>query len=167
MNEIPGVIVTRLTGHRDDRGTFAEIVRAPDLPVGLVQASHSRSKAGVLRGLHFHRVQADLWYLVRGRAQIALADLRQGDRAPAVMTFTLDADAPTTVFIPSGVAHGYLALTDIDMLYWTSELWDPSDEHGLAWDDATLRIPWERSDPILSERDRNNPALVWDEIPEF
>lgn len=164
---IPGVIITKLARFEDSRGHFSEVARTADIPVPPKQASHSHSKKGVLRGLHFHRAQSDLWYLARGKAQIALVDLREHGSQPEVHTWTADSSEPTTIFVPPGVAHGYLALTDIDMLYWTSHFYDPSDEQGVAWNDPALAIPWEIAEPLLSERDRNNPALTWQDIPRF
>jgi dTDP-4-dehydrorhamnose 3,5-epimerase len=83
-------------------------------------------------------------------------------------TFVLDGETPTAVYVPSGVAHGYLALTQIDLIYWVTSEYDPGDEHGVAWDDPTLAIDWQLdAAPLLSERDAQNPALQWDLIPAF
>lgn len=118
MNDlgIPGVILRPLTVHGDVRGSFAEILRAADYPERFVQSNHSRSAEGVLRGLHFHRHQADLWYVVSGRMQVALADLRHRNGAPKTVTIVLDAEEPSTLYIPAGVAHGFLALRDVDLI---------------------------------------------------
>ncbi|MDX6520139.1 MAG: dTDP-4-dehydrorhamnose 3,5-epimerase [Gaiellales bacterium] len=165
---IPGVLVDRPQAHGDPRGRFVEILRASRMPAVFAQANHSRSAAGALRGLHYHRHQADLWYLVTGRCQVALADLRGGCGVPAVETFVLDADSPATVYIPAGVAHGYLALTDIDIIYWVTSEYDPSDENGVAWNDPTLAIDWQLDgEPVVSARDAANPELSWDLIPAF
>ena len=69
--EIPGVIISTPIVHGDERGRFAEIYRASAMPAAFAQSNHSRSSPGVLRGLHYHQHQADLWYLVSGRAQDA------------------------------------------------------------------------------------------------
>ncbi|MGH9269435.1 MAG: dTDP-4-dehydrorhamnose 3,5-epimerase family protein, partial [Acidimicrobiales bacterium] len=61
-------------------------------------------------------------------------------------------------------AHGFLALTDVDLLYWVTHYYDASDEFGVAWDDPTLGIAWRIDEPILSERDRANAPLRWDSI---
>lgn len=164
---IPGVIVTELSRYEDERGYFSEVARLAELPSEMLQASHSHSKKGVLRGLHFHRLQTDLWYLAQGSAQIALVDLRVHGSEPQVETWITDAASPTTVLIPPGVAHGYLALTDIDMLYLTSRTWDPDDEQGLAWNDPVFAIEWRSKDPLLSDRDRSNPGFAWHDIPRF
>lgn len=165
--DIPGVLLTPLETHPDERGSFAEIMRAGAFPDPFVQANHSRSKSGVLRGLHYHRHQADLWYVVRGRMQVGLGDLRERRERPATSSLVLDARQPAALYVPPGVAHGFLALTDVDLIYFVTRYFDPTDELGVAWDDPTLSIPWERSDPILSERDRSNSSLRWEEIPSF
>lgn len=167
IEDIPGVVHTELQLYADDRGRFAEIFRADAYPETFVQSNHSKSRAGVLRGLHYHRRQADLWYVAGGRAQVALADLRAGSGRPATAVLELAADRPATLYVPAGVAHGFLALSDVDLLYWVTAYFDGSDEHGVAWDDPTLAIPWESSTPVLSERDRSNPELAWDQIAPF
>lgn len=167
LESIPGVVYSELEVHADTRGSFAEIMRADSYPETFVQSNLSKSSAGVLRGLHYHRSQADLWYVPRGRAQVALADLRSPGPEPVTATLTMSAETPATLYIPPGVAHGFLALTDVELLYWVSNYFDGSDEHGIAWNDSTLAIPWERSDPVLSDRDSSNPELRWDEIAPF
>lgn len=153
MTPIEGVVVTPVGRHDDERGFFSEIARFGDYR----QANHSHSRRGVLRGLHYHLHQADLWYVVRGTAQVALADLRGG--TPTVATLTVSDSSPCTIYIPPRVAHGFLALTDVDLVYLVSEEYDASDEHGVAWDDPALEISWALPDPILSQRDRDNPRL--------
>jgi len=70
--------------------------------------------------------------------------------------------------VPAGVAHGYLALTEIDLIYWVTREYDPGDENGVAWDDPTLAIDWRLDGPpVVSERDSRNPGLQWDLIPAF
>ena len=168
VSAIEGVRIVKLDVYGDLRGRFCEIFRSAAMPETFVQCNHSRSSAGVLRGLHYHRKQADLWYVPGGRAQVGLADLRRRDGKPPTETFVLDAAEPTTVFIPAGVAHGYLALTDLDVIYWVTSEYDPSDEHGVAWNDPTLAIPWRiDAEPVVSERDSENPNLDWELVPEF
>jgi dTDP-4-dehydrorhamnose 3,5-epimerase len=168
VSAIEGVRIVTLDVYGDLRGRFCEIFRSASMPETFVQANHSRSAAGVLRGLHYHRHQADLWYVPGGRAQVGLADLRRRGATPPTETFILDAAEPTTVFIPPGVAHGYLALTDLDVIYWVTSEYDPSDEHGVAWNDPTLAIQWRiDAEPVVSERDAGNPNLDWELVPEF
>lgn len=153
MTAIDGVVVTPVERHEDERGFFSEIARFGEYR----QANHSRSRRGVLRGLHYHLRQADLWYVVRGSAQVALVDLREEE--PVVETLAVDGAAPCTIYVPPRVAHGFLALTDVDLVYLVTHEYDASDEHGVAWDDPALAIPWALPDPILSDRDRANPRL--------
>jgi dTDP-4-dehydrorhamnose 3,5-epimerase len=165
---IPGVVIERRQVHADGRGRFSELYRAASMPHGFAQSNHSRSEPGVLRGLHYHRRQDDLWYVVRGRAQVALVDLRVPGPGAAVETHVLDGERPATIYIPRGVAHGYLALSELDLIYWVTAEYDPSDELGVAWDDRSLAIPWQLDGtPVVSERDAANPALEWERIPSF
>jgi dTDP-4-dehydrorhamnose 3,5-epimerase len=179
---LPGVRLGRIVRHADNRGSFRELWRdsafptlTPDetgAPLGtqprFVQANLSTSAAGVLRGLHYHRRQLDYWTVVSGRALVALVDVRPvaartGARAP-VETHELTADE--WVVIPAGVAHGFLALEALDLLYLVTNEFDNSDELGFAWDDPEVGVPWPHVDatpdglPILSDRDRSNPSLA-------
>ena len=182
MSALRGVRFGRLARHADARGSFRELWRAtafPELtpedtgaPAGVeprfVQANLSTSAPGVLRGLHYHRRQLDYWVVAAGRAFVALVDVRplldgSGDR-PIVETAELAAD--DWVVIPTGVAHGFLALDALELLYLVTNEYDGSDELGFAWDDPTVAVPWPRltatddGRPILSERDRSNPSLA-------
>jgi dTDP-4-dehydrorhamnose 3,5-epimerase len=138
-----------------------------------VQANLSTSAAGVLRGLHLHRRQLDYWVVASGRAFVALVDVRPllsgaADRAP-VETRELRPD--DWVLIPDGVAHGFLALEPLELLYLVTNRYDGSDELGFAWDDPAVGIAWppvggrrgrgERGgQPTVSERDASNPPLA-------
>lgn len=163
---IPGVVHTPVDRHPDPRGFFNEIFRSGSVEADLVQANHSHSSRGVLRGLHYHRMQADLWYVANGDLRVGLADLRNGEPAGTAIV-EMSAQEPSTLFIPPGVAHGFFATSDCDLIYWVTTLYDASDEFGIAWDDATLALDWGTSEPTLSERDRSNPPLDWSEIPSF
>lgn len=132
-----------------------------------VQANQSTSAAGVLRGLHLHRRQLDYWVVSAGRALVALVDVRpllQGLAvAPNVETRELMPDE--WVVIPAGVAHGFLALEPLELIYLVTNQYDGSDEQGFAWDDPAVGVPWpaipgaSAGRPILSERDASNPSL--------
>lgn len=165
----------------DARGSFRELWRAstqPDLPEGLtgmpdarfVQANLSTSSAGVLRGLHYHRRQLDYWIVARGRAFVALVDVRpllQRSRdADRALVETRELAADDWVVIPTGVAHGFLALEPLELIYLVTNEYDGSDELGFAWDDPAVGVPWPAvpgtpdGRPILSDRDRTNPPLA-------
>jgi len=164
---MPGAMLFSPQVHADSRGSFMEIFRQDSLGVDFVQANHSHSAAGVLRGLHYHRRQSDAWYVISGEAQAMLADIRTPSDAPAVASVTLSAEHPQVLYIPPGVAHGFLAITDVDLIYWVTTYYDASDEFGVAWDDPTLAAPWKLDDPVLSNRDRTNPRLEWSDIPAW
>jgi dTDP-4-dehydrorhamnose 3,5-epimerase len=146
----------------DDRGAFVESFRRSWVPADTppLQANISRSRAGVLRGLHYHRRQWDYWMPVAGSAFVALVDLRSGSPTELrTATVTVSADEPNGLFVPPGVAHGFYAQTDYAMVYLVDATFDPSDEFGVAWNDPALKIGWPATDPILSERDRANASL--------
>jgi dTDP-4-dehydrorhamnose 3,5-epimerase len=179
VSRIRGVSYRRLNRLADSRGSFVEIWRASILGelteevAGLpdakfVQANLSTSAAGVLRGLHYHRRQLDYWTVVSGRALVALVDVRPviADPAAHAIVELRELGAAEAVTIPTGVAHGFLALEPLQLLYLVSNEYDGSDELGFAWDDPAVGVPWPKIDgtpdgrPILSDRDRSNPSLL-------
>lgn len=117
--------------------------------------------------MHYHQAQFDLWYVTRGSIQVALADLRPRKAPVRTTIFTLTSDEPATLLVPPGVAHGYLALEEADLIYLVSEEYEAQDEFGIAWNDPTLGLEWRIEDPVLSDRDADNPRLDWALIPEF
>jgi dTDP-4-dehydrorhamnose 3,5-epimerase len=164
---VSGVMVVRLEAHGDVRGRFLETFRQewfPDAPV-MVQGSRSDSVRGVVRGLHFHRHQADYWHVPSGRILAATFDVRRSSPTRgAAFTIEMGDGADVGLYIPPGVAHGFQALTDATLTYLVDRYYDASDEHGLAWDDPQAAIPWPDIHAIVSDRDKQNPKL--DEIPE-
>ena len=142
-----------LKRHEDDRGWFAELTRASKLPKPIRQANLSRSRRGVIRGLHYHeRGQDDLFVCLDGMVRVVVLD-RETDE-----TFTEDIgdDNPVALYVPGTYAHGYEALTDCLFAYLVTEEYDPDDpdEHGVAWDDPRVVDLWSTRSPLLSERDR-------------
>lgn len=160
---VQGVVVVTLQAAADERGRFLETYREewfPDRPP-MIQANRSDSKRGVLRGLHYHLGQADYWYAPFGRILVGLHDLRTSSPTRgASLSFEIGEGAEKGVYIPPGVAHGFQALTDATLTYLVDGYYDPSDEHGLAWDDPGAAIPWPIPEPLLSDRDKTNPKLA-------
>jgi dTDP-4-dehydrorhamnose 3,5-epimerase len=160
---IDGALTYRLQPHADDRGSLTELVRADWLPTSwsVAQANLSVSRERVLRGMHFHRTQADYWCMLTGVAFVALFDLREGSPTwSAKVEILIDADRERVgLFIPPGVAHGFQARTAMTLLYLVDRTFDGTDEFGVAWDDPGLAIAWPDRSPVLSERDRSNPPL--------
>jgi len=157
---IAGVVIVDPAVFGDERGRFVETYRRSWFPEGreMVQANRAERKAGALVGLHYHLHQADYWYVLRGRANVVLHDLRaQSPTEGATLTLVLDGDKDAGVFIPPGVAHGFAALTDVTLTYLVDQYYDPADELGVAWDDPDIGAEWGISDPVVSDRDRGNP----------
>jgi dTDP-4-dehydrorhamnose 3,5-epimerase len=177
---IAGVRYGALTRHADERGSFRELWREdtfgpidpadagtpPGTEARFVQANLSTSATGVLRGLHLHQRQLDHWVVATGRAFVALVDIRPmlaGAARPLIETRELEEDE--WVDIPIGVAHGFLALEPLQLIYLVTNPYDGNDELGFAWDDRLAGVPWPAVEgtpdrrPILSGRDRANPSL--------
>jgi dTDP-4-dehydrorhamnose 3,5-epimerase len=162
-SDIPGVWLVRLEPVSDDRGRFLETYRSSWLPFAapMVQANRSESEAKVLRGLHYHRRQADLWYVQSGRVTTVLFDTRVGSPTEGKhTTLQQGGGEELAVYIPEGVAHGFFAHDQVVMTYLVTGEYDGSDELGIAWNDPDLGIDWPDQDPILSDRDRRNPRLA-------
>lgn len=161
---IPGILTVELRAFGDERGRFTETFRKewfPQREWSRIQTNRSDSRAGVLRGLHYHFNQVDYWYLFKGRIRVGLADLRPSSPGyRKTQTIDLDAADNRGVFIPVGVAHGFLALTDVTLFYIVDNYYDGSDEHGLAWNDPDIVVPWgTENTPVISERDVANPRF--------
>ena len=161
---IDGVHHLTLDQHHDNRGYFMETYRASWLPaLTFVQNNTSKSEAGVLRGLHYHRSQDDLWFIPFGKAEVILIDLRATSPTYlAVEQFELS--GPKAVHIPTGVGHGFYAPVETYMSYMVTEAYDGTDELGVLWNDPDLGIEWPVEAPSLSERDLS--ASKWADVPD-
>lgn len=162
---VAGVRLLRLVPHADERGSLIETFRRAWLPGGgdMVQANLSISRPGVLRGLHFHRRQADYWCVLSGSAFVALFDLRTGSPTRghrAELRAEAAEEERIGLYIPPGVAHGFYAETEVLLQYLVDSYYSGQDEFGLAWDDPDAGIGWPSPSPTLSERDRSNPRLA-------
>jgi dTDP-4-dehydrorhamnose 3,5-epimerase len=169
---IHGVVLVPVTPHPDLRGFFAETYRRDWIPgmEEMVQGNVSRSRPNVLRGLHYHRRQADYWTVLEGVAFVGLFDLRRGSPTEGSKAeVELSAEALRCLYIPKGVAHGFYTADGIVLQYLVDRYYSGDDEFGVAWDDPSLGIDWPTTQPILSDRDRSNPSLaeVMREAPPF
>lgn len=160
---ISGVKLVNIRVFGDERGQFMESFRLewfPDVDWSKIQSNRSDSKAGVLRGLHYHFEQVDYWYVSAGRIRAGLVDLRPDSPTyRQAETIDIDAAQPKGLFIPVGVAHGFYALTDCTLTYIVNNYYSGSDEFGVAWDDPALGLDWSIAAPVLSPRDLANPRL--------
>ncbi len=152
----------------DSRGRFCETFRKewfPQRSWQAMQCSRSESRAGVLRGLHYHFHQADYWQLLAGTIEVGLADLRRSSPTFGQTTLiTVDSASGLGIYIPPGVAHGLHSLSPATLLYVVDQYYDGQDEHGVIWNDSALAIRWSTHHPILSDRDTANPE--WQTVPE-
>jgi dTDP-4-dehydrorhamnose 3,5-epimerase len=168
--ELPGVIVIDPVVFEDERGFFLEIFQAEryrsqlGLSAALVQDNHSRSRRGVLRGLHAQkrRPQGKLVRAARGEIFSVAADID-----PRSATFgrwvgvTLSDVNHRQLWIPPGYAHGFAVLSEIaDFEYKCSDYYDPASEAGVIWNDPDLAIAWPIKDPTLSAKDKRWPTLA-------
>jgi len=163
---LSGVWVFERRTFPDNRGFFREAFRLDEIEKAVgrqlrfVQMNHSRSSRDTLRGLH-----AENWdklvYVSAGEVFTALADVRADSPTfGQVETFRFSPESGLTVFIPTGVAHGYCVLSDeADYLYQVTAYYDGSDRRAIAWNDPDLAVPWPVQHPILSERDLQAPRL--------
>jgi dTDP-4-dehydrorhamnose 3,5-epimerase len=160
--KIAGVYIVPLRAFSDSRGYFFESFRRSWIPEvrDMVQGNVSFSRAGVLRGMHYHLKQADFWLVPSGHVRAALYDLRvSSPTRGGAQVLDLGTEHPFGVYIPKGVAHGFCALADSFMTYLVDEFYDNSDERGVLWNDPALGISWGLEAPIVSDRDRENPLL--------
>jgi dTDP-4-dehydrorhamnose 3,5-epimerase len=144
-----------LTRHEDERGWFAELMRASALPNPVRQANLSRSRKGVIRGLHYHlRGQDDLFVCLAGMVRVVVLDRSSGE----VFTEDIGDDNPVAIYVPGVHAHGYEALTDCLFAYLVTEEYDAAnpDENGVPWDDERIRHLWSTTSPLLSKRDASS-----------
>jgi dTDP-4-dehydrorhamnose 3,5-epimerase len=155
--------------HGDERGFFVETFRSERLAaLGIadefVQDNHSRSRRGVVRGMHL-QVGAGVAKLVRcARGEIldVIVDVRRGSPTYGRWeAFTLDDREHHQLYVPVGFAHGFCVLSELaDVAYRQSGYYDPALERTIAYDDPQLAIAWPAEPaPIVSERDRAAPPL--------
>jgi dTDP-4-dehydrorhamnose 3,5-epimerase len=168
VKDLPGVVLIEPVIHRDARGFFLETFHAAKyaaagLPSVFVQDNHSASVRGTLRGLHMQlrKPQGKLVGVIEGEIWDVAVDVR-----PASPTFgrwtaaTLSADNHHQLYVPPGFAHGLCVLSErAQVHYKCTELYDPSDEVGIRYDDPDLGIDWPVSEPLLSDRDRRLGTL--------
>lgn len=168
---IKGIVVIEPTVFGDHRGYFMETYNqaefdAAGLNMTFVQDNESRSKKGVLRGLHFQKKnpQGKLVRVIEGEVFDVAVDLRKG--SPTFGKWegvVLSEENKKQFYIPEGFAHGFAVLSErATFVYKCTRLYDPTDEGGLAWDDPEIGIKWPVENgfkPLLSEKDTKNPLL--------
>ncbi len=165
--KLAGVFTMDLKVFGDDRGKFSEMFRDewfPEREWDKVQVNRSHSSANILRGLHYHHLQADYWHPLAGTIRVGLYDLRpQSPTYRAGEILDISGDDFLGLFIPPGVAHGFYSVTDLTLIYVVDNYYDGADELGVAWNDAALGLDWGLPagiEPVLSQRDATNLPLA-------
>lgn len=171
LTEIEGLVVVEPKVFGDSRGYFFEVFNEGEFaekvgPVHFVQDNESKSRYGVVRGLHFQKgehAQAKLVRVVNGAVWDVAVDLRPG--SPTFGKWhgeELTGENHRMMFIPRGFAHGFSVLSEeVVFQYKCDNLYCPSAEGAIAWNDPTLAIDWRlpEADVILSEKDKHHPFL--------
>lgn len=167
---IEGVVVIEPQAFGDNRGYFMETYKEPDfkaagLDYTFVQDNQSKSKKGVLRGLHFqiNHPQAKLVRVIKGSVFDVAVDLRPGSPTYGKWEGVLLTEENKKMFmIPRGFAHGFLVVSDeAEFVYKVDDVYHPDDEGGIMYNDPEIGIEWPVLDCefILSEKDKIHPPL--------
>ncbi len=167
--EIEGVYIIEPQIYGDNRGYFCEVYKKSffdenGLIYNFVQDNESKSKKGVLRGLHFQKrhPQAKLVRVLDGEVFDVAVDLRKnspsyGKWVSAILT----GDNKKMLLIPKGFAHGFVCISEsATFSYKCDDYYHPEDEGGILWNDPDIGIEWPKLEQIfLSEKDKNNLTL--------
>jgi dTDP-4-dehydrorhamnose 3,5-epimerase len=164
---LDGPVLIEPVVHGDARGFFQETYRKAvfaDLGVHeeFVQDNHSRSRLGVLRGMHFQPGQAKLVRCARGSILDVLVDIRPGSASFGQWEpFALDDENHRQLYVPDGFAHGFCVTSELaDVVYKVSTYYDPDAESGFRFDDPEVGIEWPEGIELqVSDRDRTAPLL--------
>lgn len=169
--EIDGVFIVEPTVFGDDRGYFLETYhygefKKAGIDVTFVQDNQSKSKRGVLRGLHFQtkRPQGKLVRVIKGEVFDVGVDLRKNSSTFGKWVGAILSDKnKRQLYIPAGFAHGFLVLSDeAEFVYKCTDFYDPENEGGIIYNDPDINISWPISNDmeiLLSQKDRALPSL--------
>jgi len=160
---LPDVVIVDPKVFGDARGFFFESWNRRDfaaagLDVDFVQDNHSRSRRGVLRGLHYQieHAQGKLVRVIEGRVLDVAVDLRRSSATfGRHVALELSADDRRMLYIPPGFAHGFIVVSEVaEFLYKTTDYWYPEHERTLLWNDPALGIDWPAGvSPMLAPKD--------------
>ncbi len=175
---IPDVLLIEPDVFGDNRGFFMESWHSKKytdagLDVDFVQDNHSRSRQGVLRGLHYQleQPQGKLLRVVTGAVFDVAVDIRRG--SPTFGQWVgaeLSEENQCQLYVPQGFAHGFCVLSDTaDFLYKCTDFYAPEYEYGIRWDDPAIGIDWPGSSFRVSDKDANNSLLsdMENELPVY
>jgi dTDP-4-dehydrorhamnose 3,5-epimerase len=177
--KLEGTVLIEPKVFGDERGFFMETWNAQryseaGINEQFVQDNLSRSRRGVLRGLHFQQPnpQGKLVYVLEGEVFDVAVDIRRGSPTFGQWeAYILSAENKRQFYVPAGFAHGFCVTSATALFaYKCTELYHPSNEGSVAWDDPDLNIPWPIDKPELSGKDSNGIRLAdypIDKLPKF
>ena len=168
--KLEGVVIIESDVFGDNRGFFMESwnkkkMTEAGLDYDFVQDNHSKSTVkGTLRGIHFQKgdkAQTKLVRCVKGAVLDVAVDLRKN--SPTFKQWVgveLSEKNKKQLLIPRGFGHGFVTLTDdVEFLYKADNYYAPEADAGIRWNDPEIGVEWGIENPILSEKDKNNPFL--------
>jgi len=168
---VDGAFLIRIEAQRDDRGFFARTwcrreFEGHGLTAGLVQCNISFNyRRGTLRGLHYQAPpfeEVKLVRCIRGALHDVILDLRP--QSPTYLRHfaaELSAENRDMMYVPAGVAHGFLTLADdTEVLYQMSQFYSPEHSRGVRWNDPAFAINWPHPVQVIAERDRTYPDFT-------
>ncbi|MCR4290462.1 MAG: dTDP-4-dehydrorhamnose 3,5-epimerase [Candidatus Scalindua sp.] len=171
--DLPGVLLIDPGVFKDSRGFFMETFHQKKyaeagIDHAFVQDNYSHSTRGTLRGLHYqlNYPQGKLVYVITGEIYDVAVDIRRGSPGFGKWVGQYLSDKNRRqIFVPEGFAHGFCVLSETaDVLYKTTDLYNPDDEYGVLWSDPTIGIDWPVEVPVVSDKDKQFPGLK--EAPE-
>jgi dTDP-4-dehydrorhamnose 3,5-epimerase len=167
---LAGCLIVEIDYFKDERGFFMESWHRHDFAAAgiaddFMQDSHSASRFGVLRGLHYQDMRAPIAKLVRctvGKILDVAVDLRmQSPTFGQWLSVELSAENKKQLYVPIGFAHGFATLSEYcEVQYKQSGVYAPQAEGGLIWNDPDIGIQWPYDNPVLSERDKKQKTLA-------
>lgn len=167
QTSINGLLVLKRPIHKDDRGFFKEIFHVNEIEKKLgiefkgVQMNHTYSNPKIIRGIHTENWNKII-YPLNGEIFVAIVDVRIDSPTFAKYeTFLINDENRIALFLSKGLGNSYCVMGNkpVDYVYLVDAYYDGSDQNAIAWDDPDLAIDWPIYDPIISERDKNNPRL--------
>ena len=171
---LEGVFVLEPEVYSDDRGWFYESWSSQDFnqAVGVqadfVQDNHSRSRQGVMRGLHYQNPnpQGKLVRCISGAVFDVAVDLRKSSKTVGGWVgIELSAENRRQMWVPPGFAHGFVSLSDAEVAYKVTGYYSPSDDRTIRWDDAALGIEWPEGEFLVAPKDA--AGMSFEEAPLF
>jgi dTDP-4-dehydrorhamnose 3,5-epimerase len=176
---IPDVLLVEPKVFGDPRGYFFETYSATryaeaGIEGPFVQDNVSRSRRGILRGLHLQHPhdQGKLVFVLDGEVLDVAVDVRVG--SPTFgrwVSALLSSENKHQLWVPPGFAHGFCVTSEHALFaYKCTDLYSPEDELGVAYDDSELAIPWPVAEPLLSDKDRRHPplsAIAREKLPRY